>query len=119
GPRRANGRGPPGELSYLQPAAGRHPAARRVRGNGRFWMSKVFETRSVEWAPWPVFDEEQIRAVADVLASGRVNQWTGSEVWEFEKEYARYLGRRHAVAVMNGTSALELALKAFGIGPGD
>ena len=82
-------------------------------------MSKVFETRSVEWAPWPVFDEEQIRAVADVLASGRVNQWTGSEVWEFEKEYARYLGRRHAVAVMNGTSALELALKAFGIGPGD
>ena len=59
-------------------APDRDPAARRTRGNGRFLMSKVFETRSVEWAPWPVFDEEQIRAVADVLASGRVSR---SQAW--------------------------------------
>ena len=81
-------------------------------------MSQVFESRSVEWAPWPAFDEEQVAAVAAVLTSGKINQWTGSEVWQFEKEYAAYLGRKHAVAVMNGTSALELALKAFDIGPG-
>lgn len=82
-------------------------------------MSKELESTKVEWATWPVFSSEQIQAVVEVLSSGRVNQWTGSEVWEFEKAYAAYLGRRHAVAVMNGTSALELALKAFGIGPGD
>lgn len=82
-------------------------------------MNKVLESLGVEWAPWPVFSQEQIQAAAAVLASGRVNQWTGSEVWEFEKEYAAYLGRERAIAVMNGTSALELALKAFGIGPGD
>jgi len=81
-------------------------------------MSQLFESRSVEWAAWPAFDEEQVAAVAAVLASGKINQWTGSEVWQFEKEYAAYLGRKHAVAVMNGTSALELALKAFDIGPG-
>src|SRR5688572_25604362 len=82
-------------------------------------MNKVFESRDVEWAPWPVFSEEHIKAVSKVLASGRINQWTGTEVFGFEKDYADYLNRRHAVAVMNGTSALELALKAFDIGPGD
>lgn len=81
-------------------------------------MSKVFEPRSVDWAPWPVFSEEQVAAVASVLTSGKINQWTGSEVWEFERDYAAYLGRTHAVAVMNGTVALELALKAFEVGPG-
>jgi dTDP-4-amino-4,6-dideoxygalactose transaminase len=54
-----------------------------------------------------------------LLASGKVNYWTGTEGREFEKEYARYVGRRHAVAVANGTLALELALKVLGIGPGD
>jgi dTDP-4-amino-4,6-dideoxygalactose transaminase len=82
-------------------------------------MSKALSTTKVDWAPWPTFKEEHIQAVASVLASGRVNQWTGEEVWAFEREYAAYLDRKHAVAVMNGTSALELALKAFGIGPGD
>ena len=72
-----------------------------------------------EWAPWPVFNEEAVEAVAAVLRSGRIYQWTGSEVWGFEQDYAEYLGRKHSVAVMNGTSALELALKALGVGPGD
>ena len=54
-----------------------------------------------------------------MLASGKVNYWTGTEGREFEKEYARYVGTRHAVAVANGTLALELALKVLGIGPGD
>ncbi len=82
-------------------------------------MSRVIESRRVEWAPWPAFSDEQIQAVSGVLASGRINQWTGSEVFAFERDYASYLNRRHAVAVMNGTSALELALKAFNIGAGD
>ena len=71
------------------------------------------------WAPWPQYSEDEIGAVARVLRSGKVNQWTGGEIREFEKEYAASLDRRHAVALMNGTVALELALLALGVGPGD
>lgn len=68
---------------------------------------------------WPVFDDEQIAAAQAVLASGRVNYWTGTEGRAFEDEYAAALGVKHAIAVSNGTVALELALAAAGIGPGD
>lgn len=68
---------------------------------------------------WPVFYPEQIEAVAGVLKSGKVNYWTGNVVKEFEKEYAAYLGVKHAVAVFNGTIALELIVRALGIGLGD
>jgi len=54
-----------------------------------------------------------------VLRSGKVNYWTGDEVAVFEREFADYVGARHAVAVANGTVALELALEALGIGAGD
>lgn len=68
---------------------------------------------------WPVFTAEQIEAVGAVLRSGRVNYWTGNVVKEFEKDYAAHLGVKHAVAVFNGTIALELIIRALGIGPGD
>ncbi len=48
-----------------------------------------------------------------------MNQWTGNEVRQFEEEFAAYVGCRHAVALANGTVALELALLALGIEPGD
>ncbi|GAA5163832.1 DegT/DnrJ/EryC1/StrS aminotransferase family protein [Viridibacterium curvum] len=70
-------------------------------------------------APWPQYDEEQVEAASAVLRSGKVNYWTGEEGRQFEREYADYLGRKFAVAVANGTLALELALEAFGIGAGD
>lgn len=70
-------------------------------------------------ASWPYYDEEQVAAVTDVLRSGKVNYWTGEEARLFEQEYAAYLGRRYAIAVANGTVALELALEAFGIGQGN
>jgi len=69
--------------------------------------------------PWPFFTEDQIEAAAAVLRSGKINYWTGEEGRQFEKEYARYVGCEHAVALANGTVALELALLALGIGPGD
>lgn len=68
---------------------------------------------------WPFFDEDEIAAATQVLRSGRVNYWTGEQARLFEQEYAAATGRRHGVAVANGTLALELALHAFGIGPGD
>ena len=69
--------------------------------------------------PWPHFDEEDIAAAASVLRSGKVNYWTGDEGRRFEQEFAKECGIKHAVAVANGTVALELALCAAGIGPGD
>nr|WP_184029094.1 DegT/DnrJ/EryC1/StrS family aminotransferase [Deinococcus budaensis] len=67
---------------------------------------------------WPVFAKDEVQAVTAVLQSGKVNYWTGTEAREFEREYAEYLGVRHAIALHNGTLALELALYAFGIGEG-
>ncbi len=71
------------------------------------------------FSPWPSFTREEMDAVAQVLASNRVNYWTGSEGREFEKEFATWCGSRHAIALANGTVALDLALKVLGIGAGD
>ncbi len=73
----------------------------------------------VEWAPWPYYADDEREAVQRVLASGRVNYWNGQEGRSFENEYAEHLGRRHAVAVINGTVGLELALLSLGVGAGD
>ena len=70
-------------------------------------------------AIWPQFDEEQINDVVAVLRSGKVNAWTGNKVREFEQAYAALLGRRHAIALANGTVALDVALHAIGLQPGD
>ncbi|TAN52525.1 MAG: DegT/DnrJ/EryC1/StrS aminotransferase family protein [Methylococcaceae bacterium] len=71
------------------------------------------------FAPWPYFAEDEVAAAAQVLRSGKVNYWTGEECRLFEQEFAAYLGCRHAIALANGTLALELALHAFDIGAGD
>lgn len=71
------------------------------------------------FAPWPSFTTEEVDAIQRVLLSNKVNYWTGTEGREFEKEFASYCGVNHAVALANGTVALELALHALGIGPGD
>jgi dTDP-4-amino-4,6-dideoxygalactose transaminase len=70
-------------------------------------------------APWPFFADDEIEAAAQVLRSGRVNYWTGDEGRLFEREFAAFVGCDHAVAMVNGTAALECALKALSIGPGD
>jgi dTDP-4-amino-4,6-dideoxygalactose transaminase len=70
-------------------------------------------------APWPHFEQDEIDAVHEVLVSGKVNYWTGTQAREFEREYAEYLGVRHAIALHNGTLALELALYALDVGEGD
>jgi dTDP-4-amino-4,6-dideoxygalactose transaminase len=69
--------------------------------------------------PWPHFEADEIEAAIRVLQSGKVNYWTGDEGRQFEKEFAGEAGCQYGVAVANGTVALELALCALGIGPGD
>lgn len=71
------------------------------------------------FSSWPSFCEEEVEAVRQVLLSNRVNYWTGEEGREFEREFARAMDSEYAIAVANGTVALELALRGLGIGSGD
>ena len=68
---------------------------------------------------WPDFSEEEAQAAADVIRSNRFNYWTGEIGRAFEREFAAWIGPAHAVALANGTLALDVALKVLGIGPGD
>ncbi|MDQ0013668.1 dTDP-4-amino-4,6-dideoxygalactose transaminase [Variovorax boronicumulans] len=71
------------------------------------------------FSPWPSFTTEEADAVQRVLLSNKVNYWTGQECREFEKEFAAWAGTAHALALANGTLALDVILKGMGIGPGD
>lgn len=69
--------------------------------------------------PWPFYESDEIASVVSVLESGKVNYWTGDVTKKFESEFAQYHGMKHAIALSNGTLALELALIGLGIGAGD
>ena len=71
------------------------------------------------FSPWPSFTQEEADKVSEVLLSNKVNYWTGQECREFEKEFAAYVDTKYAVALSNGTLALDVALVAMGIGAGD
>ncbi len=74
---------------------------------------------NTQFSPWPSFTQEEADAVSQVLLSNKVNYWTGTECREFEKEFAAWAGADYAVALANGTLALDVALQAMGIGEGD
>ena len=74
---------------------------------------------NTQFSPWPSFTAEEATAVQQVVLSNKVNYWTGKETRQFEEDFATWSGTAHAVAVANGTLALDVALKAMGIGPGD
>ena len=89
-------------------------------------MATLGSLDSLTWRPsrmsflpfaMPDLGEEEVEAVVRVLRSGWIT--TGPEVQAFEREFAEYVGVRHAVAVNSCTAALHLALEAAGIGPGD
>jgi dTDP-4-amino-4,6-dideoxygalactose transaminase len=71
------------------------------------------------FSPWPSYTQEEIDSVVTVLASNRVNYWTGNQCRKFETRFAEWAGTAYAVALANGTVALDVALKALGVGPGD
>jgi dTDP-4-amino-4,6-dideoxygalactose transaminase len=87
-------------------------------------------TRQKPFPSWPVFDSSEEQALLDVLHSGR--WWSGtqayhdspgglhpSKVAEFESKFAEYHGAKFGLACASGTAALEVSLKAAGVGPGD
>ncbi|MFK3862212.1 DegT/DnrJ/EryC1/StrS family aminotransferase [Pseudoalteromonas rhizosphaerae] len=71
------------------------------------------------FSPWPSFTTDEADAVSRVVLSNKVNYWTGTEGREFEKEFASWAGSEYAIALGNGTLALDIALKALNVGTGD
>lgn len=74
---------------------------------------------NTNYAPWPCFTQEEADAVSKTILSNKVNYWTGTECREFEKEFAEFAQTKYAISLTNGTVALDVALKALGIGIGD
>ncbi len=91
----------------------------KTSSNSVFAIDGGPKLRTTPFPPWPVFGEEEIEAAERVLRSGKVNYWTGDEGKKFEREFADFCGAKYGTALSNGTVALELALYAYGIGPGD
>ena len=87
-----------------------------VGSNQFLWMSNVLNT---PFSPWPSFTEEEGNAVRDVVLSNKVNYWTGQECRQFETEFAKWADSKYAIAMGNGTLALDVALQALDIGAGD
>ncbi len=69
----------------------------------------------MDFSPWPFFEQDEIESVIHVLRSGKINQWTGEEITSFEIEFSQYIGAKYAVALANGSLALDLALMALNI----
>lgn len=71
---------------------------------------------NTEFSPWPEYTKQEANAVRDVVLSNKVNYWTGQEGRKFEKEFAKFAEAKYAIALANGTLALDLALAALKVG---
>lgn len=77
------------------------------------------EKMKSSFSKWPNFSKEEGNLAKKILISNNVNYWTGNECREFEKDFSNYVGSKYAIAVSNGTVAIELALRAIEIKKGD
>jgi len=75
--------------------------------------------RTKPFTRWPVFDEREERALLEVLRSGHWGRITGKKNEEFEEKFSKFVGANYGVTCVNGTAALEIALRAMNIGKGD
>ena len=67
------------------------------------------------FSDWPMYTQEEAKAIQEVLLSNKVNYWTGDNGVLFEQEFSQFIGSKYAVAVANGTVALDLALKTLSL----
>src|SRR5687768_10148519 len=79
----------------------------------------VRDAKANPWPRWPVGTQDDVSAVSEVILGGRWTRWTGDRVVALEQALSEYTGAKRVVAVANGTAALEIALKAVGVRPGD
>jgi len=77
------------------------------------------KTKRKPFPAWPQYDENERRALNEVLESRLWWRTEGAKTLEFERSFARYHGAKYGIAVTNGTAALEVVMVALKIGPGD
>lgn len=75
------------------------------------------KTTNIQWPPWPMWDDTERNALIDTFDSGK--WWYGERVQQFEEEFAAFQDARYGVTASSGTTAIETALQALEIGPGD
>ena len=75
--------------------------------------------RTLSFPSWPVWDEREEKLLLEVLHSGQWGTLNTGRVAQFEAKFAEFVGAKRALCVTSGTAALEVALRTFGIGPGD
>ena len=68
---------------------------------------------------WPYYSDDEIKKTSEILSSGLVNYWTGSETKSFEKEFAVFSQSKFAVALANGSLALSCAYLSLNLKTGD
>lgn len=88
-----------------------------VDADGKLSICGGNPVRTAIWPTWPQHGPEDEKAVLDVLHSGK--WFLGDRVAEFERVFAEYHQARYGVSVCNGTVAIQVALEAIGISPGD
>lgn len=69
------------------------------------------------WPQWPIYDQSEEKQLLEVLRSGE--WWYGKKVRQFEREFADFQGAAYGVTCTNGTTAIEMGLRALGVTPGD
>ncbi len=77
------------------------------------------KVKTTPFPEWPVYDQHEEKALMDVLHSGVWWRTPGTKTLKFEQEFAKFHNAKHGIACTNGTAALEIAVAALGIGPGD
>ncbi len=70
-------------------------------------------------SPWPKYEEDEVKAVSEILESGKVNYWTGSIGKQFEESFSKWCGTKYAYALANGTLALDAAYRSLNCEEGD
>ena len=86
---------------------------------GQLAVNGGAKTRTKPFPAWPVFDDTEVQALTEVCQSGHWGCLSGSKISEFEKKFAAFQDARYGVCVVNGTAALEVALRAVGVKAGD
>ena len=87
--------------------------------SGKLAVDGGAPVRTTPFPAWPVFDQREVDALTDVLNSGHWGCTSGTRVKRFEQDFAKFCGAEHGICLTSGTSALEVALWAVGVQPGD
>jgi len=75
--------------------------------------------RTTPFPKWPIWDQQEIDAVTEVVKSGKWGSLHGDKTRTFEKIYANAHDAKHGIAIQSGTAALRIALLAAGVGVGE